>query len=911
MNKKLFALLSVSALLFAGAAFSADGPAQADARPKLSSPDFWNKFNPIRTKSYPVNDPAAAMKEAQAVIDAYALDGQQKSAFAGIVAKCLFMTKDPAAFEKSVRFLDDTVMNASQQNSVLEQIIDGAFQTGDDTVIAKVEKAALDPARLNLNNVGRMACLYAGVKGDVKHADALRLVAILRDTPESKELQGQKAQGIKAAATTLYKLAPYAETAATLVKKNVAIFSAADLAGIYQGFAEAELERGNKAQFTEFFNALKKTGAELAAGAEKKKAEAAALKANTEPGKAKNDAQAAEREAQNLARSANDVNNTLARLVSKLAGVDMAAGLGLLDANRALFSEAQVYDIRVGSVLPKAKADGKKDVADSIIKDVVALPASPMKFGLLPRIAPYLPADAVEALIKDIPADQRVALLQDVRRRAGDFGLFKRGFNDLEPDAYQVWRKASDRIIDAAKDNPKALSADFYHGSAVTAFAWGDYAFAQQMVDKAYELNPGRATDQALVIYLWKKDAQKVAAICEAAKAATKDPASINFFDAVAFFAKGGKAADFDQAFGSLKLDSVTKLGMLRRVSELMFRAQSYGACQDIYGYVMDQMFVSREPKVCTVAYMPDAPKTADAFRLSPLYKDWKAMETRFEAYGNGYAQNSETDQKFLLKDVEHPQPNPAFKTGIAFLRDDDGFHAYIRCDDPEMADVLLKKRTAGSLEVTFRPAEDHVYNLFFFEDLPDWHDSVDIDLASPSPRYTATADFVKRDAVATKEGVVAHVFIPYYAFYMNLPINGNLWYFGCCRWCGGKGGGQTVSGMVHELGRMVQLKFDYTPAELAALRKNVCLKAFNKFQNNTRIQRWKTDADLGDPEFYEKCLAGYIKELTDAGEKLKTTDDPVVIAEIFDKYLEKWAAIDYDIALIRTNYIRDRFLGK
>lgn len=357
-----------------------------------------------------------------------------------------------------------------------------------------------------------------------------------------------------------------------------------------------------------------------------------------------------------------------------------------------------------------------------------------------------------------------------------------------------------------------------------------------------------------------------------------------------------GKPAD--------KMTSADKLLLLRRVSELYFPTRRYEVCRDIYNYTYNEMFYTITPKVYNVRFVKDPPRSADGFARSAYYGDWANMETRFTPYGNCPNISNSTDVTWFLKDTKKPEIKPEWKTGVMALCNEEGVHLYFRGNDPKIEDVTTGKRTAGDYECTFRPSEESVYNMWFFNNLPSAKDEVNLDFASPSPRYSLTEDHFLRDACLTPEAVVAHTFIPWYAFPKFLPFNGKCWYLGLQRWCAG--GSMTLSGQVHELARMLNLKFNFTPEQELAVKRHICLKAFNTFNKNFDRYVWETDKELGDPEFYKSELEPLVKELRDAGAELQKEGADVNM--FFEKYLDTWANFSYVMEAKRKDYLKKKF---
>lgn len=520
-------------------------------------------------------------------------------------------------------------------------------------------------------------------------------------------------------------------------------------------------------------------------------------------------------------------------------------------------------------------------------------------------ILPFAAGDSLSAApaAKTTPA-QRFYNLSTERGKCGDVTLFQRGF--WNRGAYSRWRNITDQIIQVdAEAGRKLANFDFFRRNAETAFGYGDFKFAQEQIKRAVKMNRAGSMDTAVMIGLWAKDKKGVSKLIREELNTQKNPDMIRFWKTVEFFNKGGKAAKFNHAIPGEKLDSAAQLRLLRRASEIFYRAKRYEVCRDIYQDVMKNRFIPLNAKSYTALFVADPPRSADGFSRTPaLYNNWKAMETRFVPYGDTVNINTDIDVKRLLKDAKQPEINPAWKTGILCAWNTDGVHLYFRCDDPKINEVINGKRDGGTLECSFRPSEDAPYNMWFFTSLPSAYDEVHIDFASPTPRYRLTEDCMKSDACITAKGLAAHTFIPWLAFYDKLPVDGNDWHLGFQRWC--PGGGFTISGQVHELARMLRIQFKFTPEQILNIKRNLCRAAFNRFKNSKTLPVWKSDTELGDPQFYESELAGLVKELEDAGKRI---DDPTTnINALFEKYMPQWAEFEYTLQAKRKDYLKKKF---
>ncbi len=377
------------------------------------------------------------------------------------------------------------------------------------------------------------------------------------------------------------------------------------------------------------------------------------------------------------------------------------------------------------------------------------------------------------------------------------------------------------------------------------------------------------------------------------------------------YFLSGGSFAGFDKAFADRKFTSEQKMNLIRNAGNIYFQAKRFETARKLNDEVMKNMFREAEDnKRYTVKYLPDAPKTADAWSRTADYQNWDVMETRFAPYF-GYDVHND---KLLLKDTELPKLDDAYKTGVQIVFDEYAVHIYTRVDDPEADKVAQGIQNGPSLEWLFQPGADHAYHSMHFTSLPGTSDPHWVNWAGATKNYRLTYDGIKKDAVLTKKGFAAHIEIPWLYVYDRLPgsENSNTWKLGLCVW--GKGT-RSLGGLVHELGRALKLDFQMTPEQRTALERTICIQAFARYNQIRQdaggiIQNWN-DYLLGDPEFYEKCLKDYIAELDEAGKKLMAPAADADIHAFYTKYAPQWAEINYMLDEKRAEYLKNKLFSK
>ena len=620
--------------------------------------------------------------------------------------------------------------------------------------------------------------------------------------------------------------------------------------------------------------------------------------------------------------------NTIADMLGELMKYDLDEAQALAEANAARFSDAQklslVKDRVMAALLNKDRAAFHAAFAD--FQKTSSAVARLRHYIEITRQLARDDRDGAEkilrAAIKD-PAynDAHRHKLLSMLRGLNRVRSFNYGFH--VPGSYEKYKSLAQEdlavvergLAEGTIKRDYNLAINTYFDIAGTSADFGDYAFAQKMLSEARRDRPldYRFVPLALRLALRANSMERVQAVVTPVLANPKAREENKRFLKGVMHVYGGRPLDdFDAAvFGGAKASSADRLITLRRVSEMLFYGGHYDLCRKIHGEIVNNRFAPVAFKSYEVKYVKDAPKTADAWARSEFYDKWDLMETRFAPYGDGYDISSDVDIKRHLRDTEKPKVDPIYRTGVHIVCDDFGVHLFVRCDDPDVEEVVLGARKGDRLEMLLRPGGDAAYHMWFFGAPPvDVDDPWVVDWATPSKRYRMTRDFLKKDAAATADGFVAHTWIPWTALHDKLPTDGNAWQFGMQRW--GKARA-TLSGNVHELERALRLKFALTPQELTSLKRTVAVMTFNRYHKTRRargefIQTWN-DKVLGDPEFYKVEVEGLIADLDAAGEKLTAPAPDAEIATIYAQHVPLWAEIRYVIADRRAAYLKRQLL--
>ena len=612
-----------------------------------------------------------------------------------------------------------------------------------------------------------------------------------------------------------------------------------------------------------------------------------------------------------------NIGSVRLNMVGEYVKYDAAKAEKFIAARKKLFNAADECVIRKHFILA-ALEQKNRPLYDTEMAKLRKLPDSRQKYYAMLDIArslcrfsrPAAEKMRTELLSKKLDPSIRysvMALCMDLYPAQG----FNYRFN--EPGLYRKFKSAAQETLQFAAqhkiDNTSVKS--FRINTLRKAMDFDDMVFADELAGKIRQFSgKDKGRDLLLAEYFLRRG--NSAQACETLAGIGRDfPAERKFTDDMLFFLKGGTPVKFGSTPETKCLTDVERMTRLRQVSTFLFRALRYDEVRAIQKEVRENMFAPVQKKIYTVKFDANAPKTADAWSRMESYRDWNGMETRFERYDNGYEISRTTDATRHLRSSPVLSAPEEYRTGLYAVCDAEGLHLFIRGDDPEIGEVVLGKRDAGGLELSMRPGEKEVYHSWYMNELPRTLDPWDVNWSAPTRDYRLTYDYMTKDAITTPEGIAAHTFIPWYMFYDKLPVNGNNWYFGMQFWR--RKVSLTLSGNVHEQSRMLELRFDLTPAQINALRRNMAIRAFNAYntlrQNKGEFILTWNDGQLGDPRFFKQEVEPLIAKLDQAGRKL--FESPNLPDEFYAEFTPQWAEIKYVIAEKRARYLKQSLFAE
>lgn len=317
-------------------------------------------------------------------------------------------------------------------------------------------------------------------------------------------------------------------------------------------------------------------------------------------------------------------------------------------------------------------------------------------------------------------------------------------------------------------------------------------------------------------------------------------------------------------------------------------------------------MFPRETERIYEVPFVKQAPRGVSGWEASPLLKDPKLRESRFEEYNKQAA-------ALLINDVNVAR-NIADSSGkqapIAFFMAADamGWHVYLQYKDEKAEETLAGLLPGGELEMYMEPGKGECYYQFMIG-VPEGKPKF-VAWSSPNRHFRKLDDFLISEVAPINGGFGIALTFPWELIYDKLPQPDALWPFGVVDF--GRNGAFTWgSGQVHELNRFGKVRFPGITESLPAIHRWIVLKAFAQYQKSAKAIRltWN-DPETGDPEFYQTILLPELNRLDELGKLVSTGMTEQDSEKLFQQAVPAWRELDYWVADQRARFLSDKLLA-
>lgn len=353
---------------------------------------------------------------------------------------------------------------------------------------------------------------------------------------------------------------------------------------------------------------------------------------------------------------------------------------------------------------------------------------------------------------------------------------------------------------------------------------------------------------------------------------------------------------------------------MLRGVKRAML-VRDEAVAKGVYAEC-EKLFKKEGPRSIKCPFVKDAPQEIPEILASAFYKNGeKGLLDR--KFGDDLKFIIETDVTAHRTMTEF-NGKPFRPTEIFSFCDRYGVKILLReyVDAEELANFRAGYAGLGGYEAYLAPGFESPYTFLDFS--PSTH-TLSSGFTCQYDNGTGYRNLVAEDGSLSIKNYIADdsavtlISAAWSKEFNALPANGGKWYFEPLNW---QNGGWSWGGSksVHNRSSFGALVFDgLTPEAITAIKRVILPKAAAAFRsarsaNNGCIEIWK-DPELGDPAFYEKCVAPLEKRLAADLGKVKADITDEEVNEVFDGSAKDWLNIEYIVSRLRTRYLAEKFV--
>ena len=254
----------------------------------------------------------------------------------------------------------------------------------------------------------------------------------------------------------------------------------------------------------------------------------------------------------------------------------------------------------------------------------------------------------------------------------------------------------------------------------------------------------------------------------------------------------------------------------------------------------------------------------------------------------------------------------------IQIACDAKGIHFRFEAPDDKARDVAAGLAGAGSFEAYVAAGENQPYYCLLMDVAPNakvsvWNTTYSTEGHKRIPSNDQS--LCKSETAFTDHSTVSYIMLSWNAFSTLIPENGTIWEFGNFHWGRADRAAWNGAESAHGRSQWGHLIFDMPQKARIEILKGVIYDA-RRIYNSAKgaygmgpIDRWR-DPVVGDPAFYEECLAPLVQKL-DSYLPLVTADmSDEDVLKVAEEALPVWRDIRHVVARLRTRYLVRR-LGK
>ncbi len=475
-------------------------------------------------------------------------------------------------------------------------------------------------------------------------------------------------------------------------------------------------------------------------------------------------------------------------------------------------------------------------------------------------------------------------------------------------------------LLTTFKGTPVTPNVFYYPTNASPKYvAWAGKLLLQvpKLSDKDYSL----VLTQYIAALAALHQNDQVIAQSASSQSNTRLDAATQFWAHLVNVSLTSKGADISKTIQAEKaLSNKIKAQAILDAAQIALSAEQENtseALYDAYKKIVPDLPVAAVNAVFT----PNAPNDVGSWLASPLLKDPKAGAKLDRPYGDNLKLLQETDTTIGRAGADSVDGKTGdHDTNFYVSADAQGIHLFFDAHDEHAQEVVDGLLRGSSFETYLSPGENQPY-YFFYPRLPN------------SPVTTGPTDFItmypnarwrlpstddgtfRNDIRRTPDGFGISMFLSWDLFYDKLPVDGTKWRFESIRWTRSGGFSFAGSQSVHNPSSWGDIIFSgLTPQNLNAIKRAIIFDAVAKYRDAKGITKpvgqWN-DPELGDPAFYQADVAPLLARLDKYADMVNKDMTAADADKIFNEAVPGWMEINYRVAALRAQYLKENLIAK
>ncbi len=251
----------------------------------------------------------------------------------------------------------------------------------------------------------------------------------------------------------------------------------------------------------------------------------------------------------------------------------------------------------------------------------------------------------------------------------------------------------------------------------------------------------------------------------------------------------------------------------------------------------------------------------------------------------------------------------------IEIVCDAFGIHFRFEASDEKALQMASGFLGGGSYEAYVAPGENQPYYCLLMDVSPNASLSIfNTTYSTAGHRRIKNDDrnLYKSETAFTDHSAISYIMLSWNAFATLIPANGTVWEFENVHWGRADKAAWNGTESIHGRSTWGRLVFDMPEKARIEILKRVIFAVRKSYLSAKGaggmgvIDRWR-DSALGDPAFYNECLAPLVAELDSYLPLVKVDMGDEDVIKVAEEALPRWRDIGFEVARLRARYLADK----